>query len=428
LKPVPWFVSCTVAGLTFWGSAWPAAAQTSPFPLVTLAPPSPADAPSLAQAVDAAWQRAVQASEATAQTRRAAAERIAASSFSALPPALEVNHFNDRAQSNAGRRETGVGIAWPLWLPGQRDARLAVAEAEIGLADTGVAAARLRVAGQVRDLAWRTSAAEAEVQALGAEQRYVQGIAEDVQRRVGAGDLARSDALAARGESLEADALQSDAMQRFQALLLQWRTLTGLGALPVLALPSDASIDTSVETTMPVAGHPERRLAAQAVERARRRIDIVTRFRRDAPELSVRYREEIPGLGQGTQRGIGVGLRIPLGTDGRNAPLQAAAAGELEVAEANERRLNDQLDADLQTTRSALVRAARQLETARTRAALLRERAQLIERSFKAGETPLPELLRAVNAAARADAALVRQRAALGLAHAQLQQALGVLP
>ena len=427
MKSVPWFVACTVAGLTFWGNALPAIAQTTSSPLSFAVPPSPASAPSLAQAVDAAWQRAVQASEATAQTRRAAAERVAASSFSALPPALQINHLNDRAQANAGRRETEVGIAWPLWLPGQRDARLAVAEAEIGLADIGMEAARLRVAGQVRDLAWRAAEAEAEVQALGTEKRYVQGIAEDVQRRVSAGDLARSDALAAQGESLEADALQSDAMQRLLALRLQWRTLTGLGALPVLALPADvnASAETAISS---VADHPERRLASQAVERARRRFDVVTRFRRDAPELSVRYREEIPSFGQVTQRGLGVGLRIPFGTDGRNAPLQAAAAGELEVAEANERRLNDQLDADLQIAREALVRATRQLDTTQTRSTLLRERAQLIERSFKAGETPLPELLRAVNAAARADAALVRQRAVLGLAHAQLQQALGILP
>lgn len=426
MKPVPWFVACTVAGLTSWGSASPAIAQTTPFPLALEAPPDPAVAPSLAQAVDAAWQRAVQAAEATAQTRRAAAEHVAASGFSALPPALQINHLNDRAQSNAGRRETEVGVAWPLWLPGQRDARLAMAEAEIGLADIGMEAARLRVAGQVRDLAWRASAAEAEVQALVTEKRYVQGIAEDVRRRVGAGDLARSDALAAQGEFLEAEALQSDAVQRLQSLRLQWRTLTGLGALPVLALPADAGAGT--EATMSVLGHPERRLASQAVERARRRFDLVIRFRRDAPELSVKYREETPSLGQVTQRGLGVGLRIPFGTDGRNAPLQAAAAGELEVAEANERRLNDQLDADLQIAREALVRATRQLGTTRTRSTLLRERAQLIERSFKAGETPLPELLRAVNAAARADAALVRQRAALGLAHAQLQQALGVLP
>jgi len=169
-------------------------------------------------------------------------------------------------------------------------------------------------------------------------------------------------------------------------------------------------------------------LATQAVERARRRLDAVNVSRRDAPELSVKYREEAPGFGEGTQRGIGVGIRIPFGTDGRNAPLQAAAIGDLDVADANERRLRDQLQADLQAARNAVQRGAEQLLGARERTALLRERAQLIDTSFKAGETPLPDLLRAVNAAAQADAALARQQAALGLAHAQLQQASGISP
>ena len=78
--------------------------------------------------------------------------------------------------------------------------------------------------------------------------------------------------------------------------------------------------------------------------------------------------------------------------------------------------------------RAGLQSAHRQVEIARTRAVLLRERAQLIDASFKAGESPLPELLRAVNAAGQADAALARQQAALGMAHAQLQQTLGLLP
>ena len=65
-------------------------------------------------------------------------------------------------------------------------------------------------------------------------------------------------------------------------------------------------------------------------------------------------------------------------------------------------------------------------EAARTR--LLRERAILIDKSFRAGETPLPDLLRALSAAAQADSAVARQTAALGLARARLQQALGLLP
>ena len=52
----------------------------------------------------------------------------------------------------------------------------------------------------------------------------------------------------------------------------------------------------------------------------------------------------------------------------------------------------------------------------------------LIDKSFRAGETPLPDLLRALAAAAQADSAVARQTAALGLARARLQQTLGLLP
>ena len=315
-------------------------------------------------------------------------------------------------------------MAWPLWLPGQRAARLAAADADQRLADFAADAARLRVAGQVRETVWKLVSAQTEAQAFDTQQRYLQGVSEDVQRRVAAGDLARSDSLAARAELLEAEAAKNDAAQRLQVLKIQWRVLTGLDALPEMLLSANAAESYATVTD----AHPELRLAVQAVERARKRLDAVNLSRRDPPELSVRYREEAPGFGEGTQRGIGVGLRIPFGTDGRNAPLQAAALGELDIADANARRMRDQLDGKLQAAQSAVANSTLQLDGARSRAALLRERAQLIDVSFKAGETPLPELLRAANAAAQADAALARQHAALGLAQAQLQQASGLLP
>lgn len=379
----------------------------------------------ISQAFEAAWLRAVQARESDAQGRRARAEQTAAASLWAAPPAVELNHLNDRVHSNAGRRESEVGLVWPLWLPGQRDARAAAADAESKLADAGTQAARLRVAGQVREAAWKLSAAEAEVAAVAAQARYLKGIADDVQRRVQAGDLARADALAARAELLEASSVQSDAEQRLQAARAQWRTLTGFDAVPKVQVPPTAHVSTAA---LPAEEHPELRLAAQSVERARKRLDAVNLSRRDPPELSLKYREESPGYGEAAQRGIGIGLRIPFGTDSRNAPLQAAAIGDLDIAEATEQRLRERHDADLALTRSALQRTAQQLDATRDRAGLLRERARLVDASFKAGETSLPDLLRAANAAAQADAALARQQAALGLAHAQLQQALGLLP
>ena len=402
--------------------ATPAPAQQPP-PLPTVSAASATV--TLAQATDAAWQRAIQFRESDSQARRARAEQTAASSVWAAAPAIEMSHLDDRFHSNAGRRETELGFVWPLWLPGQRDARVAAADAELRLAQSSRDAARLRVAGQVREAAWRLAGALAEAASAAAQARHLQEITDDVQRRVSAGDLARADALAARGELLEAEAAQSETDQRVNAARAQWRTLTGLDAMPALAPPSPAA---DRDTAQPIGDHPELIAATQAVERARKRVDAVNASRRDPPELSLRYREEAPGLGDATQRGIGIGLKIPLGTDGRNAPLQAVAFGELDVAETTELRLRERQAADVAIARDGLQSAARQLDSTRARAHLLRERAQLIDRSFKAGESSLPELLRAANAAAQAEAALARQQAALGLAHAQLQQALGLFP
>ncbi|MGJ7498579.1 TolC family protein [Variovorax sp. RT4R15] len=378
----------------------------------------------LTQAWEAAWERAVQSRESDAQARRARAEQTTASSLWAAPPALELNHLNDRFHSSAGRRETEVGLVWPIWLPGQRDARQAAADAELRFAESSTDAARLRVAGQVREAAWQLAAAQTEAAAASAHAQYLQRIAADVQRRVEAGDLARADALASRGEHLEAEAMQTEADQRFAAAKARWVSLTGLDAMPELKVPADPPALPAISN----ADHPELRAAALSVDRARKRLDAVNTSRRDPPEVTLRYREEAPGYSERSQRGIGIGLRIPFGTDGRNAPLQAAAIGDLDVAETVAQRLRERRDSDVAVARIGVQNAIRQLERTRVRAGLLRERAQLIEASFQAGESALPDLLRAVNAAGQADAALARQRAGLGMAHAQLQQTLGLFP
>lgn len=121
-------------------------------------------------------------------------------------------------------------------------------------------------------------------------------------------------------------------------------------------------------------------------------------------------------------------LRVPFGTASRNEPLMATALSEVELAEATQRELQQQLDAEVATARHAVDSARQQARDETTRAKLLRERATLIDKSFKAGETPLPELLRAVTAAAQAEAAVSRAQAALAQAASRLQQALGVMP
>jgi outer membrane protein TolC len=370
--------------------------------------------------LDAAWQRAVVAREAEGQRRRADADRVASSRPWASSPTLELRHRDDRLQSEAGRRETEVGIAVPLWLPGQRAARGGSTDAAIGQAQAAEQVARLRLVGELRELAWLIAGLQAEARQAEAQMTALRQLADDIDRRVRAGDLARADSLAAQAESLAASAASADASQRLRSAQARWTLLTGLTALPDTTAPDAAPIDG--------AAHPERLLASQSTELARKRLELVRHSRRNAPELTMGVRQDIPSRGEASQGSFVVGLRLPFGTDDRNRPLEAAALAELDIAQVNEQRLHERLESDIVSAREAQRSAQAQLDATTRRAQLLRERAALIDKSFRAGETPLPDLLRALAAAAEADSAAARQTAALGLARARLQQALGLLP
>jgi outer membrane protein TolC len=181
-------------------------------------------------------------------------------------------------------------------------------------------------------------------------------------------------------------------------------------------------------TAAATAPHPDIELAALGSEHARRRLDLVHVSRRDAPELTLGVRHDAAGRAEAAQNSLVFGLRLPFGTADRNQPLRVAAQSELDIAQVSEQRLRERLEAEASAARHAVQSAEQQLATERERARLLRERASLIERAFRAGEFALPDLLRALAAAAQADTAAARQQATLGLARARLLQTLGVMP
>jgi len=407
LKTISWLAFCAFAGST----ALNVQAQ--------LLVPPPRIAPTLSTAVDAAWQRAVQATEAQGRVSRARADRVVAESPWAAPPTLELSHRDERLIDSSRGRESEVGIAWPMWLPGQRSARGRTADAELSTAEAYQRAAKLRIAADVREAAWEVLARRAELKLADQQVQTLDALAKDVDRRIAAGDLARADGLAARSESLAATALSLEARQRLQAAESRWRLLTGVEPL--------VDVEEPARQASEISQHPELVLAGLNVERARSRLDLLRVSRRDPPEVILKLREEAGG-GSGSQHSVGVAVRVPFGTSDRNVPRQAAAMSDLDAALAEERRLRERLEVNANTARSAVAASEQQLAAEQSRLALLRERAQLIEKSFKAGETALPELLRVLGVAAQADASAARARAGLGLARAQLHQTLGILP
>jgi cobalt-zinc-cadmium efflux system outer membrane protein len=397
-----------------WISPWLMAGATAAASVMAqMAPPA---ANALGHAVDAAWERAVTAQEARGQERLAVARQAAASAWTPHAPSVEVSRRN----GSAGANETELGLAAPLWMPGQRSAVRAAADADLDVARAALRTARWRLAGEVREAAWAGATQQADLAAAREQLRLLQSIGADVDRRVQAGDLARADALVARAEVLAAEAAVSELQQRAQQAAARWTALTGVA---VLADPTEAPADTTTLTE-----HPELAVAHLESERARKRLESLQQSRRDPPEMVVSWRQERPGTGQARQDSVGVALRIPFGYDARSGPQEAAALSELEVARVQAERIAERTAIDVRTAREALEAAQRQLGNEQNRAALLQERAQLLDQSFRAGETSLPDLLRALAGAAQAEGALARQRSAVGLARARLHQSLGLTP
>lgn len=373
----------------------------------------------LAQALQAAWTRSLESTEAQGRQRRAEADRQLAASWLAAPPSVAVSQREGRG-AQSGQRETELGLAAPLWRPQQREANGQSAQAEADWAAAAEQAARLRLAGQLRELAGRLQLLQAEAQQAASQQQLLDQVAADVERRVKAGDLAPADGLAARAEALAAAGQQRELAQSLAQARSAWLLLTGLQQVPEGESPGTGTPEPD--------SHPDLQLAEAAVTRASLRLAQVRSQRSSPPELGVGVRQERPGQGQPRQNSVTLSLRIPLGSDTHSQPQLAAALAEQDLALSHKLRLQQQLQADAQLAREALAAAEAQAGAEQQRASLLRQRAQWLDQSFKAGETSLPELLRALAAAAQADASAARQQAAQALAVARLQQALGLIP
>lgn len=380
--------------------------------------------PTLRQALDAAWSRAVEAAESRGWQDRARAEQAVMQGWLAGPPAASFSQREGLAGTPPGHRESALGVALPLWRPGERAAGEAAAQAQGAWAEAWTQAQRLRLAGQLRETAAAVRLAEVELGQAERQVSFLRELTDDVVRREQAGDLAPADTLAARAELLAAQAQVRAAQQTLQTQQATWRWLTGLDAVPAPPAPATGA-GTAAEVPE---SHPDLALAALAVQLAQRRLDRALAQRPGTPEVTVGMRQEQPGAGAAAQGSVVLGLRWPVGGERYQQPRIAAERSELAQAEARAQRTRERLAADLRLAASQSRASQLQLEAARERAALLAQRARWIERAFRAGESPLPELLRAWAAAAAAEAAQAREQVAQALATARHQHALGELP
>lgn len=381
----------------------------------------PVYAASLREALDQTWDKSPAAQTLEAKRAESAAQRVAADSLLPGAPAVILGHRNDQLNNNTGRREWEAGVAMPLWLPGQRDARQRQAQADkVGL-EANTLALRLRLAGELREAIWQVRQVETQTQLDEARAQTAKKLAEDVAKRVRAGELAKTDLNLAQNEWRTAQAAVLQNRNRLLQAQQAYATLTGTTVLPDDIAESAQSKPLSDD-------HPLVEEARQTIEVAQAQVRVASQSRRDNPEIELSTRRERGNLNDPYASTVALTLRLPLATDARNLPLITAAQTVLTSAQSEYTRTRLTLECQRQQADQALQAAEQLLDLARQQRTASGENLELIQKSFSLGESDLFTLLRARAAAFEAEQSYNQQEIAQALSRARLNQAQGVLP
>ncbi len=400
------------------------AAAAAPAAGGTEAAASPLD---LRQVFDAAWSRQPEALALQARRDAARAQQMAAKAWTPAPAALEVSNRTDRLGQNQGARELEVGIAVPLWLPGERGRSAALAEAEGAALESRVSAAQLRVAAAVRDAWWQWQRARIELGTARAQLDSTRLIAADVARRAKAGDLARADQHQADGAVAGGDAAVAQAEAALAAARQHLRALAGAapaasGAEDTPAEPDPGAAAADIEAHAVLQELKDRAAVAQ------RAVALTATQSRANPELTLATTRDRGARGEAPQQTLTLGLRIPFGAGPRSDARSANARAEAMEIQAQLALERERLLAEREAARVRVEAARTQLKAAERRAQLARESRGFFDKSFRLGETDLPTRLRIEAEAAEAERQAARTRIELAAAISAWRQALGLLP
>lgn len=371
---------------------------------------------------DRAWERQPEAQSAALRRESAQAARSGASAWTAEPVALEMQAKTDRPGSNQGSREVEVGVALPLWLPGERARKAALGDAEIKALESRRLAAQLQLAASVREAWWALQRAQAELGLAQDRLQNAQRLAADVARRFQAGDMSRADQTQAEGAVAQAEAAVAEATGArdvAQAALAVWSGGVELAdgaepeAVPGAGLPAD---------------HPAVADWQDQAEVARRTADLAAVQTRANPELTVAATRGREQSGERYLQSFTVGVRVPLGGGDRARAKEAAARADALDAEVRARVEQDRLAAEVAAATARVKATQAQREAMARHAALARDTRGFIDKAFRLGEADWPTRLRVELEAVQAERQLARVRIDAAAAVSTLRQALGLLP
>lgn len=377
--------------------------------------------PTLSAVVEAAYRRIPQLADLSARRAEAAALDERAASFLSDSPALVGRYENDTITGDRGYQQWEAGLELPLWRFGERSASQRVATMAEAAAVRSSDALHLEAAGRVREALWAVALERNEVALSKRQWQMAQELQADVTRRVELGELARTNQLLARQETLTQRDLYEAALRAERDAEAEYRLLTGINRLPI-----DRREPLSARQTL--AQHPQLIAAETLVEAARARVMETREAGAGPPSVLIGGVGEKDARGEDFVNRLGISVRLPFGGASHLHARVALAGRELGQALSTRDTLHRQLELDSERARNELASITDRLTGARIQKNIAQEHLQLERRAFALGEAGLLDLLRIQQRAFTAERNLTRLEHLRWRAIARINQAVGILP
>jgi outer membrane protein TolC len=359
---------------------------------------------------------------AKAQQALGMARKDKANQLLASDPSFNVKYQSDALGSDDGYREWEGGVDLPLWWPGQRAALNKEAERTLEFADAMEFAKRLEVAGVVRERLWQWALANSANKNAQLAYDSAVELEKNITRRIQAGELAESDRLLARLETLRRKDELSQAIINAKQSEAHFLNYTHLEKAP------QPVAETPVSKKELLEAHPLLKLTNSKVLKARAHRDRVAAERNSGTSLWLGGKRTRDMYGDDYDSALGLELSIPFGSKAQAAPGLAEAEEQLTAALAEQSYTHHELSNNLKMAQLNYQRTKEALVQAKLSKSIADEALRLHHRAFELGEADLVRLLHARREALAARHAFETRRLEVGQTIAKLNQAIGVLP
>ncbi len=344
-------------------------------------------------------------------------------------PAVRLERTTDRWHHNNGDRETVAEISAPIWMPGQRSGRQAVAAAKRMEAEADVATARWVLAGAVREAYWKTW--EARELLRTAEERLdrSKSLHAAAVKLVKAKEIRELDARTVEGEVLADRQLAARRKGVYEAALAVLAELTGLtqAALADLAEPLPTLPPPQPSADLE-ASRPDLKVLRSRLEGGRANVDLQEARAMPNPEVSLALKRTSTNYDSSNDDSIVFGIKMPIPVVERNQREVMAAVAELGRNRAEYQLALNKARREMAQAESNWRAAWQQWQDSEDALHLTSGTMALIEKGFAVGEVSSVDLLQEKRRWGEAVEADRSAAAALAIAKAAWEQASGITP